>query len=65
LVEVDPLWTPTGPTAISSIILSVGFHTLPEARAKVKPLLADRLDVALEASEQGGTALCEQGRRIA
>jgi 8-oxo-dGTP pyrophosphatase MutT (NUDIX family) len=46
-------------------ILSAGFHTVPEARAKVKPLLADRLGVALEAVEQGVTALCEQGRRIA
>lgn len=46
-------------------ILSAGFHTVPEARVKVKPLLADRLGVALEAVEQGGTALCEQGRRIA
>ena len=27
-------------------ILSVGFHTLEEARAKVKPLLADRLTAA-------------------
>lgn len=46
-------------------ILSAGFHTVMEARGKVKPLLADRLDVALEAAEQGVTALCEQGQRIA
>jgi 8-oxo-dGTP pyrophosphatase MutT (NUDIX family) len=46
-------------------ILSAGFHTLADARGKVKPLLADRLAVALQALEQGVTALCEQGRRIA
>jgi 8-oxo-dGTP pyrophosphatase MutT (NUDIX family) len=46
-------------------VLSAGFRTLDEARSKVKPLLADRLAVALEAAEQGDTALCEHGRRIA
>jgi 8-oxo-dGTP pyrophosphatase MutT (NUDIX family) len=46
-------------------ILSAGFHTLEEARGKVKPLLADRLAAALQAAEQGVTALCEQGQRIA
>ena len=46
-------------------ILSAGFHTLAEARDKVKPLLADRLAVALDAVEQGVTVLCEQGQRIA
>jgi 8-oxo-dGTP pyrophosphatase MutT (NUDIX family) len=46
-------------------ILSAGFHTLANARGKVKPLLADRLAVALQAVEQGVTALCEQGQRIA
>jgi 8-oxo-dGTP pyrophosphatase MutT (NUDIX family) len=46
-------------------ILSAGFHTPAEARAKVKPLLADRLAAALQAAEQGVTVLCEQGQRIA
>lgn len=46
-------------------IVSAAFHTLAEARGKVKTLLADRLAVALEAVEQGVTALCEQGHRIA
>jgi 8-oxo-dGTP pyrophosphatase MutT (NUDIX family) len=46
-------------------ILSAGFHTLAEARNKVKPLLADRLAAALQAAEQGAIALCEQGQRIA
>jgi ADP-ribose pyrophosphatase YjhB (NUDIX family) len=46
-------------------ILSAGFHTLAEARYKVKPLLADRLAVALNAVEQEVTVLCEQGQRIA
>ncbi len=45
-------------------VLSAAFHTLAEVRGKVKPLLADRLGVALEAVEQGVTLLCEQGRRI-
>ncbi len=46
-------------------IISASFHTLAEARSKVKPLLADRLDAAVQAVEQRVTALCEQGRRIA
>lgn len=46
-------------------ILSACFHSLDEARGKVKPLLADRLAVALDAAEQRVTALCEQGQRIA
>lgn len=46
-------------------IVSATFHTLAEARGKVKPLLTDRLTVALDAVDQGVTALCEQGRRIA
>lgn len=46
-------------------ILSAGLHTLEEARGKVKPLLVDRLAAALQAAEQGVTALCEQGQRIA
>ena len=46
-------------------ILSASFQTLAQARNRVKPLLADRLDAAVEAAEQGVTVLCEQGRRIA
>ncbi len=46
-------------------ILSAGFHTVEEARGKVKALLADRIVAALEAVETGVTVLCEQGRRIA
>lgn len=45
-------------------IISASFHTLAEARSKVTPLLADRLTAAVQAVEQGVTALCEQGRRI-
>lgn len=45
-------------------ILSAGFYTLEHARAKVKPLLADRIAAALEAVELGLTVICEQGRRI-
>jgi ADP-ribose pyrophosphatase YjhB (NUDIX family) len=46
-------------------IRSAGFYTVAEARDRVKPLLADRITVALEAVEQGRTALCDHGRRIA
>ncbi len=46
-------------------ILSASFRSLDEARSKVKPLLADRLAVAVQAAEQGATALCEQGQRVA
>jgi 8-oxo-dGTP pyrophosphatase MutT (NUDIX family) len=54
----------TGMVFADGEILSAGLHTLAEVRGKVKPLLADRLAVALEAVEQGVTVLCEQGRRI-
>ena len=46
-------------------LLSAGFCGLAEVRERVKPLLADRLAVAVEAAEEGVSALCEQGRRIA
>lgn len=46
-------------------VRSAGFYTLSEARDRVKPLLADRISVALQAIEQGVTALCDHGRRIA
>lgn len=44
---------------------SAGFYTLAEARERVKPLLADRVAAALQAVEQGVTALCDHGRRVA
>jgi 8-oxo-dGTP pyrophosphatase MutT (NUDIX family) len=44
-------------------IRSAEFSTLEQARAKVKPLLADRLAAALAAVEEGVTVLCEHGRR--
>ncbi len=44
---------------------SVGFYTLVEARERTKPLLADRIAVALQAVELGTTALCDHGRRVA
>lgn len=43
---------------------SAGFYTPAEVRERVKPLPADRIAVALEAVEQGVTALCDHGRRI-
>ncbi|MEV6558306.1 NUDIX hydrolase [Nocardia sp. NPDC051756] len=48
-----------------SEILSADFHTMEQARTRVKPLLADRLEAALDAVRLGVTVLCEQGRRIA
>lgn len=45
-------------------ILSAGFHTIEQARAKVKPLLGDRLAVAVEAAHERVTALCEHGVRV-
>ncbi|WP_211336228.1 NUDIX domain-containing protein [Nocardia tenerifensis] len=48
-----------------SEIVSADFHTMAEARGKVKPLLADRLESALDAIRLGTTVICEQGRRIA
>lgn len=46
-------------------IRSVAFCAFAEARARTKPLLADRLAAAVEAAEQGVTVLCEQGHRVA
>lgn len=46
-------------------IISASFHILDEVRAKTKPLLADRITVALRALDQGVTALCEQGFQVA
>ena len=46
-------------------IRSAEFCTVADVRKHTKPLLADRLAVAVEAAEQGVTALCEQGRRVA
>ena len=46
-------------------ILSAAFHGVDEARAKVKPLLADPIEVAVDAARQGVTALCEHGVRVA
>jgi 8-oxo-dGTP pyrophosphatase MutT (NUDIX family) len=46
-------------------ILSAGFYAPVDVRERTKPLLADRLGVAREAAQQGVTALCEHGRRVA
>jgi 8-oxo-dGTP pyrophosphatase MutT (NUDIX family) len=46
-------------------IVSADLHTLEQARARVKPLLADRLAAAVEAVREGVTALCEHGVRVA
>jgi ADP-ribose pyrophosphatase YjhB (NUDIX family) len=56
--EVGALTFPDGE------ILSAGFYSLDRARTLVKPLLADRLAVALDAVRDGTTALCDYGRRV-
>jgi 8-oxo-dGTP pyrophosphatase MutT (NUDIX family) len=43
-------------------IISATFHTLREAGARVKPLLADRLAAAVAALDSEATVLCENGR---
>ncbi|HWD82383.1 MAG TPA: hypothetical protein VG497_25970, partial [Kribbella sp.] len=45
-------------------LLSAGFYTLAEARARLKPLLADRIAVALEAVQDNTTAVCHRGERV-
>ncbi|PXY17334.1 NUDIX domain-containing protein [Prauserella flavalba] len=46
-------------------IVSAGLYTLDEAAARVKPSLAARLCVAVEAAARGELALCEDGKRVA
>jgi ADP-ribose pyrophosphatase YjhB (NUDIX family) len=58
VAEVDQLTFPDGE------ILSAGLYTVDEARALVKPLLADRIAVAVDAVGGGTTALCDHGTRI-
>lgn len=45
-------------------IVSAAFHTLVQARKKMKASPADHLGAALDAVEQGITALRKQGRRV-
>jgi 8-oxo-dGTP pyrophosphatase MutT (NUDIX family) len=58
-VDVD------GFTFADGEILSAGFYTPAEVRERVKPRLANRIEAAVAAAEEGVTALCEQGIRIA
>jgi 8-oxo-dGTP pyrophosphatase MutT (NUDIX family) len=46
-------------------IVSAGFHPVDQARELVKPLLADRIAVAVVAAHEGVTAMCEHGVRVA
>ncbi|HET8641005.1 MAG TPA: hypothetical protein VFM37_03650 [Pseudonocardiaceae bacterium] len=46
-------------------IRSFGFCTFSQVRERVKPLLAGRIAAALESIEQGVTAPCDHGCRIA
>ncbi|MFT7836951.1 NUDIX hydrolase [Saccharothrix sp. BKS2] len=45
-------------------IRSVGLHTLDAARDLVKPILARRIEVALDVVVTGAPALCESGYRV-
>nr|AGS49333.1 MutT/nudix family protein [uncultured bacterium esnapd2] len=45
-------------------ILSAGFYDLPQARERLIPRLAGRVEAALEALRMGTTVLCEQGRPV-
>jgi ADP-ribose pyrophosphatase YjhB (NUDIX family) len=46
-------------------ILSAGLYTLAQTRTLGKPMLAARLEAAVEAVEEGIVALCEHGKRVA
>ena len=45
-------------------IRSVGLYTLEDVRGLVKPVLARRIEVALDAINVGDLALCESGHRV-
>jgi len=45
-------------------LISAGFYSLAQARERVNALLANRLSVAVAVAEQGGVALCEDGRKV-
>jgi 8-oxo-dGTP pyrophosphatase MutT (NUDIX family) len=62
VLDVDE---PAGAVLAAGELRSAGWHTLEQARAKVKPRLADRLVAAVDAARTGGTALCEDGVRVA
>lgn len=46
-------------------ILSAGFYDLDEARERLVPRLARRVEAAMHAVRMGTTVLCEHGHRIA
>jgi hypothetical protein len=54
-----------GPVAGRGLRAATGLSPRGSGLRQVKPLLADRLAVALHAAEHGATALCEQRQRIA
>ncbi|NUR96200.1 MAG: NUDIX hydrolase [Kribbellaceae bacterium] len=45
-------------------LLSAGFYTVDEARRYLKPLLADRVAIALEALGATSPVLCQHGKRV-
>lgn len=53
-----------GLTLTDPEIVSAGLYTLDEAATMVKPVLAARLAIAVEAADTGVLALCEDGKRI-
>lgn len=56
--EVDALRFPDGE------IVSAGFYDPTETRRLVKPLLADRIEVALSAASDGSTWFCVNGKPV-
>lgn len=50
-------------TFVDGEILSAGLYTPAEVRTLGKTLLADRLEAAIEAVEEGVVVLCEHGKR--
>lgn len=56
--EVGELTFPDGE------IVSAGFYGPAETRQLVKPLLADRIEVALTAARDGSTWMCENGKPV-
>lgn len=60
LEEIDLL----GLVLAKDELISAGFYSLAQAQERVNALLAKRLSAAVAAAEQGGVALCEDGRKV-
>ncbi|WP_130387046.1 NUDIX hydrolase [Kribbella sp. VKM Ac-2569] len=45
-------------------ILSAGLYTPPQVRTLGKPMLASRIEAALQAVDEGAVVLCQHGERV-